>query len=179
MASPLSPSPFAGNNAALQLNDIHLPESPGFWPLAPGWWILLALLLIAIVWLSLKIRKIVKQRKYQKQILDQYIVLETRLFERSDSEAIAKINIFLRQIAINKYPRADVASLTGTRWLEFLDQTGNTKNFTQGAGHILVDAPYRSGRVLRLNMTEFKPLIRKWIKANLKKTYQNRGGGHE
>ena len=37
-----------------QLKDIHLPAAGGFWPPAPGWWLLtlLALLLIvALVWL--------------------------------------------------------------------------------------------------------------------------------
>ncbi|MGB4246521.1 MAG: DUF4381 family protein, partial [Pseudohongiellaceae bacterium] len=29
-----------------QLADIHLPEPIGFWPPAPGWWVLLVLLLV-------------------------------------------------------------------------------------------------------------------------------------
>ena len=31
-----------------KLADIHLPEAIGFWPVAPGWWIVLALMILAI-----------------------------------------------------------------------------------------------------------------------------------
>ena len=161
------------NNAPL-LKDIHLPDSPGFWPLAPGWWILLALLFILSAWLILKLIRIAKQRKYQQIILDQYTVLEQNLLDYPDNKNIAAINIFLRQLAVNQYPRADIASLTGVKWLKFLDQSGSTQGFTSGAGKILAEAPYRSGRVERLNMTEFKPLIRSWIK----KTSKTGGGGY-
>ncbi|HAU18090.1 MAG TPA: DUF4381 domain-containing protein, partial [Marinobacter adhaerens] len=37
-----------------QLRDIHLPETGGLWPPAPGWWVLAILLiavLAALVWL--------------------------------------------------------------------------------------------------------------------------------
>ena len=31
----------------IPLRDLHLPEVVGWWPLAPGWWVLLAMLVIA------------------------------------------------------------------------------------------------------------------------------------
>lgn len=149
---------------ALQLKDIHLPESPGFWPLAPGWWILLILLMIIGVWLVFAVLRKIKQRKYQQKIIDQYAVLETSLLEKPDNERIAAINTFLRQLAINKYPRADIASLTGAKWLAFLDKSGKTQNFSKGAGRILIDAPYQSVNLHNFNNAEFIPLIRAWVK---------------
>ncbi len=162
------------SNPALKLRDIHLPDSPSIWPLAPGWWILLAILIILGIWLGLKLWQRSKQKKHLQQILNQYQLLENRLLERPDSEAMAAINVFLRQLAIENYPRTEIASLTGTKWLEFLDQAGETKQFTQGAGRLLIDAPYRSGRVLRLNLSEFTPLIKNWIK----KVVKTGGVGH-
>jgi len=33
----------------IAIRDIHLPDAISWWPLAPGWWGLLALIVIAIV----------------------------------------------------------------------------------------------------------------------------------
>ena len=72
-------------------------------------------------------------------------------------------NILLRRLALAYYPNASVASLTGGDWLKFLDESGNTLNFTRGAGRILIEAPYRSGKLENYNGDEFIPLIRKWV----------------
>ena len=40
-------------------------------------------------------------------------------------------------------PRADVAGLTGTAWLEWLDSGLRQPAFADGAGRALVDLPYR------------------------------------
>src|SRR3546814_19780271 len=34
---------------ALPLKDIHLPPAPGTWPLAPGWWLALAVQVFALI----------------------------------------------------------------------------------------------------------------------------------
>ena len=36
----------------LPLRDLHLPPDIGWWPMAPGWWVLLAIAAAALVWLS-------------------------------------------------------------------------------------------------------------------------------
>ncbi|HIP94561.1 MAG TPA: DUF4381 domain-containing protein, partial [Leucothrix sp.] len=96
-------------NNTLKLRDIHLPDSPGFFPLAPGWWALLILIMLVSIWLILKLLRRMKKKKRHQQIFDEYTMLETRLINNPDNEAIASINIFLRQLAISKYPRSDIA----------------------------------------------------------------------
>ena len=52
-----------------QLRDIHLPDPVGFWPLAPGWWILGLLILIL---LGVALRFLIKRyrnNRYRKQAL--------------------------------------------------------------------------------------------------------------
>lgn len=161
-------------NNSLKLRDIHLPGDPSFWPLAPGWWLLLILVLLIGAWLVLKLLRRMRQKKHQQQILNEYTVLETKLLNNPNNEAIANINIFLRRLAISKYPRTDIASLTGANWLRFLDESGNTQAFSKGIGRILVDAPYQSGELKNFNSKEFTSsftsLIRAWIKDQNKKS---------
>ncbi|PCJ36311.1 MAG: hypothetical protein COA75_07800 [Cellvibrionales bacterium] len=45
-----------------QLRDIHLPEAVPWWPPAPGWWIVAALLLALTIWLSRYL-----QARYRRQ----------------------------------------------------------------------------------------------------------------
>ena len=39
------------NPEELALRDIHLPAPVGWWPPAPGWWLLAGLMLAVIIWL--------------------------------------------------------------------------------------------------------------------------------
>ena len=51
------------NNPALeQLRDIHLPQAVHWWPPAPGWWIVAAVVLALTIWLSRYL-----QARYRRQ----------------------------------------------------------------------------------------------------------------
>ena len=47
--NPATLNPEALNPQALTLRDIHLPEPISWWPIAPGWWIIIASLFLFIV----------------------------------------------------------------------------------------------------------------------------------
>lgn len=158
---------------SLQLQDIHLPESASFWPLALGWWILLVMIILVTTLLVIKAIKRARQKRYQRKILDKFSSLEKKLKAKPSNATIAEINTLLRQLAITYYPRTEVASLTGSDWLCFLDESGSTHEFSRGAGRILIEAPYRLENQLEdqadrhienLNINEFLPLIQNWAK---------------
>lgn len=147
----------------LQLEDIHFPASPSFWPPAPGWWIAFALLLALIVFIgrrTVRYRRIRRQRQY---ILNALQVLQQDLAQQPDPEAIANINQLLRRLALMRYPREQVASLTGDEWLKFLDRSGDTDAFSQGAGQLLSDSPYRKRLPDSVDIDGFSQAIEHWV----------------
>lgn len=149
----------------LQLQDIHLPESASFWPLALGWWLLLAIVVAVVTWLIVKTLKRAKQRKYRAKIFAKFDSLEKKFKANPSNAVIAEINTLLRQIAVTYYPRSKIASLTGGDWLQFLDKSGDTQDFSRGAGRILIEAPYRLEKeVENLNIKELIPLVRSWTR---------------
>jgi hypothetical protein len=159
--------------SSLQLQDIHLPESASFWPLALGWWLLLALVIVLVSWLIFKILKRAKQKKHRTKILAKFTALEIKLKAEPSNNTIAEINTLLRQLAISYYPRAQIASLTGGDWLHFLDESGDTHDFSRGAGRILIEAPYQLEKsneqsLENLNINEFIPLVHRWAKKVIK-----------
>ncbi len=159
---------------SLQLHDIHLPGDPSIWPLAIGWWLLIAIALLLLVYLFIKVRRHLYIKKYKKMLRNEYAALEKKLKESPDKNHIAEANVLLRRFALAYYPDQNTASLTGSDWLSFLDTTGNTQDFSRGAGRILIDAPYRAGDLENYNEDEFIPLIHSWVNQTIRTRVNNR-----
>ena len=73
------------------------------------------------------------------------------------------------------FPRDEIAQLSGDRWLEFLDRSGNTQDFSQGEGQLLPQLAYQSSSALtNLSQQRINNLIisiRQWIKNHQDKDY--------
>jgi HAMP domain-containing protein len=104
-----------------QLRDIHLPATGGFWPPAPGWW-LLALLLIGLVVLSTLFWIRRRQKRRWRLVARQELI---RL--EHDAEATSawfnRLNTLLKQCARQCHPDARPDSLSGQVWIDFLLST--------------------------------------------------------
>ena len=149
---------------ALQLRDIHLPAEPGLWPPAPGWWILVALLLVLLAWAAWVATHRYRLHRQRQRILAMLGELE----QDSDTtpEKIARISILLRRLALMRYPRQRVAALTGRDWLGFLDASGGQGRFSQGPGQVLASGPYQPALPADLDTRVLVSLVRDWVKKN-------------
>lgn len=82
------------------LRDIHLPADPAWWPPAPGWWVLAALALIALLaaaWLWRRRRRLWRQ---QQLVLRELDVLALQYQHDGDSAALASgLHQLLRRVA--------------------------------------------------------------------------------
>lgn len=151
----------------LPLRDIHLPEAIGWWPPAIGWWILAILipLLIALVyWLYKRItrktaikaaKKLLLQIKYDQQ--------------RDNNQKLRDLSALIRRMAISTNIRNECAGLTGEDWLEFLDRSVLGSPFTEGAGRLLADAPYRNNQLTEQDITQLTSLCEDWLNAQTKR----------
>ncbi len=150
-------TPHATPVPNLPLRDIHLPMDIGYWPPAPGWWLLLGLLVFCVLGLLLWVR-FRRRRRLRRIALRQL----NQLQPLSGGELATALSRLLRQAAISHYPRHEVAGLNGPSWLEFLDRPFADSPFSQGVGKCLADAPYCPDAVI-----EGPPLIdlcRKWLR---------------
>lgn len=153
-----------------QLRDIHLPEPIAFWPPAPGWWVLLCVLLIGLVFLWRHAIAALIQRRKLSSVLDELDQAWLQYQDRAGDAAqgnqagldlLATINILLNRVALNHYPDKYIANLTGSAWLEFLDSCGHGHDFSQGAGQALADGIYR--RQFDADAEAIYNLTRSWI----------------
>jgi len=152
---------------ALQLRDIHLPAEPGLWPPAPGWWILAALLFILLCWAAWVTLRRYRLHRQRQRILALLNELEQDAADNATPEKIAQISILLRRLALMRYPRRQVAALTGSDWLSFLDESGGYGRFSHGPGQILATGPYQSALPTDLDTVALGTLVRSWVKVNM------------
>lgn len=155
------------NPTQLPIRDIHLPEAIGWWPPALGWWLLLVLIPLLVwlaVWLYQRITRKTAIKKAKK------LMAEIKQDKTSDDfTKLCRLSALLRRVAISQAPRAEVASLTGQAWLEYLDQGMKGQPFTRGIGQQLVNAPYQHNSTLAFDLSELINLCESWLKAQSKR----------
>jgi len=159
----------------LPLRDIHLPDSVSWWPLAIGWW----LLPLLVVLISFSVYKFVKYKKknkkiaYKKIAFNEFNSLRAQYKNNENSaELIRDISALLRRIALSYLPRENVASLTGSQWIEQLNHLCSQEIFTNEIASQLENAPYMP----QSNFDNKKLLAtcESWIQA-LPETRNNKG----
>lgn len=153
------------SQTALQLRDIHLPAEPGWWPPAPGWWVVATLSLALLVWLGRIALRHYRLHRQRQRILAMLDALTQPGGEVSPA-AIAEISMLLRRLALARFPRQQVAALTGAEWLRFLDRTGGGGRFSHGPGQVLASGPYRPTLPADVDVAALSTLVREWIKKN-------------
>ncbi|MGI9201202.1 MAG: DUF4381 domain-containing protein [Woeseiaceae bacterium] len=128
----------------IPLRDLHLPDAIGWWPLAPGWWVVIALAVIGIVFLIrawLRARSRSAARRFALRQLDKIV---SQYEERKNPVAFgADLSELLRRTMLAYAPRLDVAGLTGEAWLQCLDSGLAQPVFSDGPGRQILELPYR------------------------------------
>jgi hypothetical protein len=112
------------------LHALREPELIGWWPMALGWWLLIALLLIVLAALAAFCWRRYQYRAYRRQALRQLEVIELNFRQTGDQQAyLENVNRLLKATALRAYPREEVASITGEPWLQLLNSTmGEVRN---------------------------------------------------
>ena len=147
--------------AGPELRDIHLPADPSWWPPAPGWWILLALAIGAVVWVAVVLRRRARHRRWQRRILAEL----DRISAMPGSNGSVPILISeLSQLLRRASRLIDVhaASLRGSAWLTFLDSILGGDEFSSGPGRVLLDGLYQ--REAHIDVEPLLDLVRRWLK---------------
>ena len=107
-----------------QLHPLREPELIGWWPLAPGWWFLLALLFIACTALAYWLRHRYRQRAYRRQAERQLRALLASYQDNGDAVVFtAEINKLLKATALSAFPQRGVAAASGEKWRTLLNET--------------------------------------------------------
>lgn len=118
MAAASQPAAPAGAPGP-SLHDIHLPAEPSWWPPAPGWWLLAALVLVALVVAGWMWRRYRRVRDRRQQILDELERLVRQHRDNGSPERLLRdLHQLLRRVARAHDPRA--SRQQGMAWRQTL-----------------------------------------------------------
>jgi hypothetical protein len=159
----------AAPQQALQLRDIHVPPAPPFWPLAPGWWIVGAIVVALLAWIGVVLWRRERLRRRRRRVIDALSLLERTLATERSAAGLARVSVLLRRLALTRFPRERIAALSGDAWLRFLDETGGDGRFADGPGRVLADGPYRRTLPADLDIAAFGVLVRDWVDKNTRR----------
>ncbi len=145
-----------------QLRDIHTPGMIETWPPAPGWWMLaaiaLALVLFGIYWL---IKRWMANR-YRREAKTELAQIRSDWVNHGDDlvylEALQRL---LKRVALTRFPREQVAGLTGEAWVQFLDRSTGSHDFSMAESEALIDGAYREDVTIDIDALE--TAARTWI----------------
>jgi hypothetical protein len=110
-----------------QLRDIHLPEAVSWWPLAPGWWVLAALLVAGFAYTGHYLWQCHQAFSYRRQALQQI----KQLPNNSQHQRITALFALLKRVAVSAYPELNLSSLSQAEFIDFLKKTTPKAGFDQ------------------------------------------------
>ncbi|MCB1358424.1 MAG: DUF4381 domain-containing protein [Maritimibacter sp.] len=133
--TPLTPE----QQAALEnLRDIRLPEPVSWWPLAPGWWALIALLLLATA--ALLGWRILRRRTRRFAALGELGALRARIEAGEGVGVAVDLAALVRRVALAARGAA-IAPLSNRAWAEALSR--GPEGLPPEVADLLAEAPYR------------------------------------
>lgn len=96
------------------LRDIVIPPPAPWWPPAPGWWGVLTLLGLIAVWATAQGWRRWRANAYRRAALRAL----------RDADSVASVAEILKRAALMATSRTQVASLSGSAWVQWLAKTG-------------------------------------------------------
>ncbi|MFQ3323963.1 MAG: hypothetical protein ACI90U_001788 [Pseudomonadales bacterium] len=127
-----------GNYLLHGIDEVILPESISLIPQTVGWKIIGVLLITYILWRSFLAWKLWQKNWYRREGLQALSEIRN-LFEAGNTAAVNEVPALLKSVALQAYPRSEIAQLSGKPWIDFLHTTLPDKNFG-GANTLLVVA---------------------------------------
>lgn len=145
--------------AGPQLRDIQLPPPAHWWPLAPGWWLLVAVALLLLAWLTWRqYRRRLPRRRWRAACRELDALQAAHATDHDDAAFAAGVSQLLRRAARLRDPAC--AGLRGQAWHAAMQDLSGVKAHTD-ALLTLEDAMYRPAATL--DALEVVKAARPWL----------------
>ena len=147
--------------------DIHMPQQVGWWPLAFGWGILIALLLALAGYGLWRLFKRMQLQRRLNNAIAELDKCQVQLAGHTDDMQqrlvyVNNVNSVLRRVALAHFPHTEVAGLSGRAWVDFLRSQGNPQEITTELGDALSQGRFAPS--CDVDTDALHNMARHWIK---------------
>jgi hypothetical protein len=151
--------------AMRSLHDIVLPQPVSWMPQAWGWAALAGIIFALLLVVAIRAIRRFRRNAYRRDAVRQLARLEDEMTDAARrAHAIRKLAELLKRTALAAWPRAQVATLAGAGWAQFLGRSGGVD---QPLAAVLDDLEYRGDAALAsLSEDQMKDALRaarRWI----------------
>lgn len=162
-------------NPLEQLAPPIAPAPVSAWPPAPGWWLLAAVMLLACAVFA---RWLHRRPRRRRATPDETVLDEQRLAALAELARLARpyggqpanvwlqqLNGLLKRLCRNRYPEVHPHTLSGRRWLAFLDNRCPAAGLTRWM--VLAEGAYRAEcRLDDKAIDELSQAVDTWIRKH-------------
>jgi len=144
-----------------------MPQPVPWWPPAPGWYVTGGIIFLLLTWISWRIYTRWRSNAYRRISIKELGSIRNNIHSDQLEASLRALSKLVKRTALTVWHREQVASLTGSEWLRFLDKTGNTDVFTKGDGHLLAEVGYvkkqKLANLSNKQITSLLNITEKWI----------------
>ena len=106
-----------------------------------------------------------RANRYRREAMSELVQLLENWHQNEDDHAyLEALQKLLKRAALTSFPREDVASLTGEAWVQFLDRTTGSHNFSIGEAEVLIDGTYRPD--ISVDVETLHLVAKSWIQKH-------------
>jgi hypothetical protein len=111
-----------GNNMLQSFGDIVLPDDVAWWPIQPGWWVLLGIMVLLLGAYLYRRYRHWKRNAYRRLALKQL----------SSMTSLREMNVIMKHAVGAAFPAESSAELWGSNWINYLNSKTSKACFVEG-----------------------------------------------
>ena len=147
----------------LVLRDIHLPDVALWWPPAPGWWLLSAILIV-LCFIGSRLWRWLRQPSIRQQARCAFKQIKRDFHQHQDQRRlVTELSTLLRRTAMSYQGREQTAGLTGSAWADQLTELVKTPCFSEDQQTLLIHGQYAP--IVNTDTDALINSCEHWIKA--------------
>jgi len=146
-----------------QYHDVIIPPAVGLFPLAEGWYMLLALIAALFIYLGVNALRVYLHESYRREALAELSLIH-RL--EDDSVRFHRLLRLLRRTALAAYGRERIAAMEGEAWWSFLNS--QKRLFTDEHREVADQLLYRETVPVSRAVISFEQACERWIREHHK-----------
>lgn len=148
-----------------QLKDIHTPQTVDWWPLAWGWWALLAIAVVVLCIVMMTIYRRFRFNRARREAIAVHKMLDL------DCQYPAKANQLLKRVSLHYFGKEQSAAAYGESWQRFLLGCLSSKQQSNTASgiNLLAQFTYQAQPLNADQISEIHRAVSIWLQhARLK-----------